>query len=146
MPANRSGTRFDSKNYTVLRDSGTQSRLETRLRALIVILDADDVILAEITSGLNLDQLQQNLAWIFQPVSGADRDVNRFVLVHGLDQFVDGHARRASHHDPVLGAMVMLLQRKPPPRLNDNALDLMTIAAVDRLIVSPRVEYSKVLL
>ena len=54
----------------------------------IIILDADDVVLAEIAAGLHLDQLQQDLAGIFQPVDGADRDVDRFVLVHGLDQFV----------------------------------------------------------
>ena len=57
--------------------------------APIIILDTDDVILAEITAGLNLDQFQQNLAGIFQPVDRADRDIDRFVLVHGLDEFID---------------------------------------------------------
>jgi hypothetical protein len=54
--------------------------------ALVVILDADDIVLAEIAAGLNLDQFQQYLARIFQPVDGADRDIDRFVLVHGLSQ------------------------------------------------------------
>src|ERR1700710_101376 len=137
MPAQRSQTRFDSKNYTVLPDSGTASRCKRRLRALIVILDTDDVVLAEIAPGLNLDQFQQNLAGIFQPVDGADRDIDRFVLVYDLDRLVDRHPRGAPHHDPVLGAMVMFLQREPPARLDDDALDLVTIAIVDRLIGAP---------
>ena len=33
--------------------------------------------------------------------------------------------------------MVVLLQREPPARLDDDALDLMTVAIVDRLIGSP---------
>ena len=33
--------------------------------ALVVILDADDVVLAEIAAGLHLDQFQQNLAGVF---------------------------------------------------------------------------------
>ena len=58
------------------------------LRPLIIVLDADDIVLAEVASGLDLDELQQNLAGIFQPVHGADRDIDRFVLMHDLDEFV----------------------------------------------------------
>ena len=98
---------------------------------LVVILDADDVVLAKITPGLNLDQFQQNLARIFQPVDGADRDIDRFVLVHDLDCFVDRHASGTAHYDPVLGAMVMFLQRETAARLDDDALDLVPLAIVD---------------
>ena len=55
-------------------------------RAPVVILDPDNIILAEIASGLDLDQFQQDFAGIFQPVDGADRDVDRFVFVDDLDQ------------------------------------------------------------
>src|SRR6267142_6398708 len=102
--------------------------------ALVIVLDANDIVLAEIAAGLDFDQLQRNLARIFHPVSRADRNIDRFVLMYGLDEFIDGHARRATHHDPVLGAMVMLLQREPPARLHHDALDLMPLAHVDRLI------------
>src|SRR3954468_13008304 len=104
---------------------------------MIVVLNADDVVLAKVTSGLDLDQFQNNLAGIFQSVDSADRDVDRFVLVHGLDQFVDRHARRTPHHDPMLGAMVVFLQREPAAGFYDDALDLMTIAIVDGLIIPP---------
>ena len=62
-----------------------------RSRALVIVLDTDDVVLAEVTSGLNLDQFQEDLAGIFQPVDGSDRDVDRFVLMHDLDEFGDRH-------------------------------------------------------
>src|SRR5215469_12755085 len=72
----------------------------------VIILNTDDIVLAKIASGLHLDQLKQDLAGVFQPVHGADRDVDRLVLVHGLDEFVDGDARGAAHDDPVLGTMI----------------------------------------
>src|SRR5689334_22797964 len=105
----------------------------SRSRALIIVLDTDDIVLAEIAPGLHLDQFEHDLAGIFKPMGGADRDIDRFILVHVLDQLIDGHPRGTSHHNPVLGTMMMLLQRQPPARLHHDTLDLMTIAGVDRL-------------
>src|SRR5204863_519581 len=112
----RSGTRFESKNYRAWHLLRHRTGLNAAIPgqtirpdgsgALIIVLDANDVVLAEIAAGLDFDQLQRNLAWIFHPMGRADRNIDRFVLMHGLDEFVDGHARRAAHHDPVLGAMV----------------------------------------
>src|SRR5205814_9914787 len=115
LDANRSPRRIKSEGML---------RWKT-LTAPVVVLDADDVVLAEIAAGLDFDQFELDLAGILQPVHRADRDVDRFVLVHGLDQFIDGDLRGAAHHDPVLGPMMMLLQREPPARLDDDALDLM---------------------
>jgi hypothetical protein len=103
----------------------------------VIVLDADDVILAEIAAGLHLDQLQQDLSGVLEPVHRAHRDIDRLVLVHGLDVVIDGDSRRAAHHDPVLGAMVVLLQRQPVARLDDDAFHLMAVAIVDRLIAAP---------
>jgi len=114
--------------------------------SLIIIFNPNDVVLTEITSGLNLNQFQDNLAGVFQPMSGTDRDVDRLIFVHDLDEFVDGYARRAAHHDPVLGAVMMLLQREPASRLHDDALDLVTISGVDRLIASPRAMHLEMIL
>ena len=50
-----------------------------------MILYADDVVLAEIAAGLDLDQFKKNLAEIFEAVDGAHRNINRLVLVHSLD-------------------------------------------------------------
>jgi hypothetical protein len=46
----------------------------------------------------------------------------------------------AAHHDPVLGAMVMLLQREPPARLDDDALDLVTIYRLIRTSAAMHLE------
>src|ERR1700722_10802904 len=118
------------RNYT--------PQLPNRSRALIIILDADDVILAEIAAGLDLDQFQQDLAGVFEPVDGPDREVDRFVLMHDLDGIVHRDLRGAEHPDPVLGAVMVLLQRQPIARLDRDALDLVTIAVVDRLVGAPR--------
>ena|SRR6202035_4403979 len=65
-------------------------------------------------------------------MDGADWDIDRFVLLHDLDQFVDRDACRAARHDRVFGAVVMLLQRQPVARLHDDPLDLVSISIVDR--------------
>ena len=56
-----------------------------RSAPLVDVVDADDVVLAEIAAGLHLDQFQRDLAPVGEPVNRADRDVDRLVLVHGFD-------------------------------------------------------------
>jgi len=51
---------------TTRRDPSLPSRREQLSRPVIVVLDAHDVILAEIAAGLHLDQLEVNLARIFE--------------------------------------------------------------------------------
>jgi hypothetical protein len=46
------------------------------------VLEAYDVVLAQVAAGLHLDQLEIDLDGIGQPVTGADRQVDRSVLVH----------------------------------------------------------------
>jgi len=101
------------------------------LRTLIVIFDADDVVLAEITPGLDLDQFELDLAGILQSVDRADRDIDRFVLVHGFDIRSDGDLGGAAHHHPVLCAMVVLLQRQHAARTDHDAFDLEALTLVD---------------
>src|SRR5690348_16619304 len=68
----------------------------------------------------------------------ADRDVDRFVLVNGLHLIVDGDERRSAHDDPMLRAMMVLLERKALTRLHDDPFDLVALAVIDRLIAAPR--------
>ena len=44
----------------------------------------------------------------------------------------------AAHHDPMLGAMEMFLQRKRGVWIHDNALDLVARADIDALVITPR--------
>ena len=57
---------------------------------MIIVLDTDDIILAEVAPGLHLDQLQIDLAGVFEAVLRADRDVDRLVFMQDLDLVADG--------------------------------------------------------
>ena len=53
------------------------------LGPMIVVLNALDVVFAEIASGLHLDQFQIDLAGILKTVIGADQHIDRFPSFHG---------------------------------------------------------------
>src|SRR6202042_2123798 len=112
---------------------------------VIDVVDSDDVVLAEVTAGLNLDQLDVDLAWIGEPVRRANRQVDRFVLVNERHFVVERDLDGAAHDHPVLGAVVALLQREAPARPHDNAFDLVARALVDALIIAPRAVIAPVL-
>ncbi len=57
--------------------------------------------------------------------------------MHGLDVVADRDLRGAAHDHPVLGAMVVHLQRQPPARFHHDALDLIAGAVVERLVLAP---------
>src|SRR5258708_39801735 len=78
----------------------------------IVVLDPHDIVLAKIAAGLDLDQLQVDLAGILQAMLRSDRDIDRFVLVYGFGLFSDHDPGRAAADTPVLGAVVVQLQRQ----------------------------------
>jgi hypothetical protein len=63
---------------------------------VVIILETDDIVLAEIAAGLDLDQFQQDLARVLQAMYGADGDIYGLVLVHGVDIVVEGEARRTT--------------------------------------------------
>src|SRR6202034_2925004 len=90
---------------------------------VIDVVDSDDVILAAIAYGLNLDQLRVDLAWIGEPVRRANRQVDRFVLVDERHFVIKRDLGGAAHDHPVLGAMVVLLQREAAAGAHDNALE-----------------------
>jgi hypothetical protein len=112
-------------------------RTEHGLLAGIDIVETHDVVFAEIGADLHLDQFERDLSGIGEPVRAADRNIDRVVFLHRADLAVDGDLRRALDHDPVLGAMEMLLQRQLGAFLHDDALDLIARAHVDALIIAP---------
>ena len=74
-------------------------------QAIIGVLEADDIILAEIDADLNLDQFERDEAGIGEAVHGADRDVGRFILVQDARFVIDGDLAGALYDDPVLRSM-----------------------------------------
>lgn len=78
--------------------------------AAVGVIEASDVVLAEIGAGLHLDDFQGNLAGIFQAVPRADGNEGGLVLGDQESLVSPRHARRAAHDDPVLRAMMVHLQ------------------------------------
>jgi hypothetical protein len=74
------------------------------------VLDADDVILFQIGSGLHLDDLDRDLARIGKPVYRPDGQLDAFILMQDGDLAIAGHFGGAANHDPVLGPVMVLLQ------------------------------------
>ncbi len=71
-------------------------------------------------------------------MDAADRNIDRLVLVHAAHVLVDGDLGRSVHHDPMLGAMKVLLQRQLIAGLHHDPLDAIAAGNVDVLIVTPR--------
>jgi hypothetical protein len=86
---------------------------------VIVVLEAHDVILAEIAAGLDLDQFEVDLARIFEAMPGAAGHVDRLVLVQESDIVANCHPRGAA--------------RPPSARRGGDAS-----AAIAALLASPR--------
>lgn len=113
-------------------------RVGLPLTSMIIVFDSNDVVFSQIAAGLDFDQLERNFSGVLQSVRRADWNIDRLVFIDELDEFIDGHTRRTSHDDPMLGSVMVLLQRELATGLYDDALDLMPLAIVDRLIRSPR--------
>ena len=66
------------------------------------------------------------------------RNIGRLVFRHQEHLFATRHLGRALHHDPVFRAMMMLLQRQRGAGVDDDALDLETLAVIHRIVRAPR--------
>ncbi len=69
---------------------------------------------------------------------GGDRDVGRLVLGEQEGLVVAGHLGGPGNHDPVLGAVVVHLQREARAGLHGDVLDLEAAAHVHRVVGAPR--------
>jgi hypothetical protein len=105
--------------------------------ASVGVFESNDVILAEVAARLHLDDFERDLSGVLQAVFDAERDVGRLVLAEQDDLLAARHPGRAAHHDPVLGAMMVHLQRERGAGADDDALDLEALAAVDAVVPAP---------
>src|SRR5438552_3464898 len=67
----------------------------------------------------------------------AERNEGRLVLVEEKLLLAARNLRSPGNHDPMLRAMMMHLQTELRARIDDDALDLETLAGIDALIGSP---------
>src|SRR5215468_1814794 len=107
------------------------------LSASVEIVQANDVIIAQIAPDLHLDQFERDLAGVGEAMNAPDRDVDRFIFVHAAHVVAERDLGRSPHHNPMFGTMEMLLQRELAPRLHDNAFDAIARGAIDILVVAP---------
>lgn len=76
----------------------------------------------------------------------AERDVRGLVFAEEEDFVAAGDARGAANDDPVLGAVVVHLQRQRGAGVDDDALDLEARAGIDAFVGTPGAIYAPVLL
>src|SRR5690606_32292638 len=106
---------------------------------------ADDVVLARVAAHLNLDQFKRDPARIGESVHGPDRDVDRLVLMHEGHSLIHGHLGGSLHDNPVLGPVMVLLERQASARGHHDALHLEAGTMVDALVPAPGPVHAAVL-
>ncbi len=103
------------------------------LGATITVLIAYNIVLTEIFARLHLDDLERNLAWVFQAMGLAEGDVGALVFSEQKGFTALSNLGRALDDDPVLGAVVVALQGEAAARLDSDALDLKAIPDIDNV-------------
>src|ERR1700676_1599631 len=96
--------------------------------ASIAVFEAHNVVLAEITTRLHLDNMQWNTARILDAMANAAGKKGRLILLDRVSLLPPGDSGGTGHYDPMLGAMMMHLQRQHAAGMHRQALDLKTLA------------------
>jgi hypothetical protein len=105
---------------------------------VIGVLEPNDVVLAKITSALDLDELDRCVAGVLEAVNGAEGDVDVLIRTKDANHVAHGHLCSPVDHHPMLRTMAMFLQRQLAIRMNDDALHLPFVAAIGDLVPAPR--------
>ena len=83
------------------------SRVATMLadlrQAPVIVVQADDVILAEVVTVLDLDEYERNIADVLNPVDRAERDIDGISSPHIDAAAVKGDHSLSADHEPMLG-------------------------------------------
>ena len=66
------------------------------------------------------------------------RNERGLLWVEGEHLVVTGHPRHTTYDDPVLGAVLVRLQRQTRTRINSDSFDLKSIACLDGIVAAPR--------
>ena len=102
-----------------------------------MIFKPHDVILAQITARLHLNDLQRNGAWVGKAVDFTERNVSALVFGKQDGLVPVGDFSGTGDDDPVLRPMVVLLQAEAGLGLDLDALDLEAPAFVDAVVPAP---------
>ena len=105
--------------------------------ATVAIVKAHDVVFAQVGAALHLNHLHRDLARVGEPVPAAQGDVGALVFADQLLLAILFHQRRALHHDPVFGPVVVHLQRKAGAGVDHDPLHLPAGSLGDAVIGAP---------
>lgn len=99
------------------------------LVAAVGIFQSDDIILTEIAADWYLDRHHRKLAGVLHSVHRAKRNLDRFILGHEFDLFIDFHGCIALHNDRVFRAVMMAWKTQGAARLHHDLFDLKAITS-----------------
>src|ERR1700722_20299390 len=134
-----------SASWAHSRTSKSDTRHNEWRLPSVSVFKAHDVVFAEIGAGLHFDKVQRDAPRIFQPMARAERNIGRLIFPQEKLLVATGDFGGARDDDPVLGAMMMHLERKLGARIDDNAFDLETLAVIDGIVRAPRPKYLPVM-
>src|SRR5690606_36551776 len=107
----------------------------------VVVFKTFDVIYTELVAALHLHQDHVLVAAVFQTILDALGNVGGLVGEELVAFIAATDGIHDVHHHPVHAAMVMQLQRKRTPRLDDDALDLKATVVGEAFIGTPGPEH-----
>src|SRR3954452_2556916 len=117
------------------------ARRSSGLLPAVVVVEAHDVVLAEIVALLDLDEdedLATGLRRVLDAVPAALGDVDALAGQEVVHDVVERPLSLACHHDPVFGTTVMELVAEPLTRVDGESLHLEGLVFIQHLEGSPR--------
>jgi hypothetical protein len=104
----------------------------------VVIVQADDVVLAEVVTVLDFNEHERGATRVVNPVSRASRDIDGISSPYVDAVAVECDNALSANHEPMLGAVRMLLVAQPLPRLDLNRLDFEILGLGEDGVSAPR--------
>ena len=120
------------------------SPLLGRFRPAVVVGKADDVVLTEISAGLDFNDDQRQGAGVLQPVLGSRRNIGGLIFNVDANGFTVGDLGCTADDHPVLGTVVMQLEGQALTWIDRDTLHLEAFTHVQAFIAAPRTEYPRV--
>ncbi len=103
----------------------------------VVVLIAHDVVFPQVGAALYLNQLYGDFAAVGEAVFAAQGDVGALVFANQFLDAVFFHHGCPSHHNPVLGAVVVHLQRQAGAGIHHDLLHLPALPFGDAVVGAP---------
>ncbi len=104
---------------------------------LVIVFEADDVVLAEVLAALHFDDDQRNHAGVLQAVGHPHGNEGRLVDVVGGFLVAARYLGGSGHYNPVLAPVMVHLQRKPLPGVDFDPFDLVIFVFLENGVGSP---------